>query len=119
MHLKMTKTALLVYRVITDARTAGISFDDTDVVLSRAAVDTWLVDKPDLSTVSVTLEDIDYVCKRANTWLHELKSRKFIPLSHSQNALAVGFIIGDLIEFHTALESLLVTAGVVEQTANA
>lgn len=119
MYLKMTKPALLVNKVVTDMQVSDISFDEDDVAVSRASVDLWLSDKPDLSISTISLEDVDTLCKQANAWLKELKGRKFISLSRSQNALSVGFIIGDLITFHMELEKLLVTIGVVEKTVNA
>lgn len=115
MYLKLSKIASVVQQVLTNKRIQRVDFDDTDVAITRGAVSEWLSDKPDIPEVAESAEIVDSLCKQAVSWLNDLKGRKFVSLSRSQNALAVGFIIGDLIVFHMALEQLLVSAGVVEQ----
>lgn len=115
MYLKLSKSATVVQQVLSDKRMQRVEFDDEDVAITRDVVSAWLSDKPDLPIVADSAETVDTLCKQAIAWLNDLKRRKFVSLSRSQNALAVGFIIGDLIVFHMALEQLLVSAGVVEQ----
>lgn len=118
MYLKLSKSATVVQQVLSDKRIQQVEFDDADVAITRDLVSAWMSDKPELPIVAESAETVDTLCKQAIAWLNALKGREFVSLSRSQNALAVGFIIGDLIVFHMALERLLVSAGVVEQVGS-
>lgn len=113
MHLRLNKTAYAVLRALAEARFTSVAFDEDDTVVSRAAVDKWMLDKPDLTGVAA--EDLDAMCRKALDWLEMLKTRAISSLSPSQQAMATGFICGELIKFHTELGKLLVEAGYVEQ----